>query len=993
MKKQLSKIALAVIFAMAVTLIAPAAQVAEAASRKFTYAEQITGEKVTVLAMEPGEEVDLKFNGVSNWKTYTYTWTSSNQNVAVVDSNGKITALKTGVTTIKLSVAGGEHDYTAESDVIVHVGAKQEAGIGVAGSNEEIKSLTMKLGEKKTLQAVGLMDNIAGRYTCEWSSTDTSVAKINEKGEITTVAPGLSVIQLTVTKAITGKKFETTPIALLVQGEGAAAPTVKPVATPTTKPAATPTTAPSVPTATPMATPVATPTTAPVGTNVPYTVKLVSERSIEVTFAEKVAWKLEDVKLEMVYKAGSQIGYTPWQVADISWDVTGTKMTIDAAVNFMNNQQYRVSFGTADTGKIFNVQLGAPNRIEISYNCMGQENKAYAYDDALGLDVPVNLTYRLFYGNIDVTDTYKNRGNGVIFEIVNENYINDISLNGEVLNFYQANTSAVVRATFEFQNDSGKDIKLTATENIRASKLPQYSVLGVVNWALIDTRNVTAPVEWKSTLEVIANSEAAMSAKVVAMLADSYGNYFVTDERAVDTAKKIYSVNDANQLFAQMGYVVEFRAANPNVIYIGDDGSMYAYQQTTTDVVAKVISNNANGVAVGRDIGACKINVRAESKLTSITADKTSVTLATTALPGYEDRFCKTSVKILLKDQYGNEWTGDKSLNVSCTIKNINDALDGSSSAPAYIDTDGTTLHINALAIKAIASNSTGNINFKVTEANTNKTVNITVKLQKPVESNGSITVNNWSLGLENSQITLGEMDKDAVTQSADIEVYRTSGSNIKVGLYDNLHILETTNFNFTNTNCSEGEVYILVKGPDGKVVPQADNDSALGVYLDNAANCVKVNVSAPMASGSLYLESLKPGKYTVTATKIISTSNGTYARTETRSTTFTVTDNTKNVTFRSVKNGETSLSVYGTNDQNGAKAIVESTLTFNLGDEHWTTMNANMISNVEYKLMNNGDLIIQKVEFAVPVNESEAYSMSYKKECVVNQVIKTGVN
>ena len=45
MKKNLKKLSLAVIFAMAVSLITPAAQVAEAATTKtFTYAEQKTAD-------------------------------------------------------------------------------------------------------------------------------------------------------------------------------------------------------------------------------------------------------------------------------------------------------------------------------------------------------------------------------------------------------------------------------------------------------------------------------------------------------------------------------------------------------------------------------------------------------------------------------------------------------------------------------------------------------------------------------------------------------------------------------------------------------------------------------------------------------------------------------------------------------------------------------------------------------------------------------------
>ena len=120
MKKHFKSVSLALMFAMAVSLIAPAAKVAHAAEQKtFTYAEQVTGDSVTTLVMDIGEKVDLKFNGVSNWNTYTYKWVSSNTKVAVVDSAGVITAIGTGVATVKLTVSGGDGTQYTSTGVTV----------------------------------------------------------------------------------------------------------------------------------------------------------------------------------------------------------------------------------------------------------------------------------------------------------------------------------------------------------------------------------------------------------------------------------------------------------------------------------------------------------------------------------------------------------------------------------------------------------------------------------------------------------------------------------------------------------------------------------------------------------------------------------------------------------------------------------------------------------------------------------------------------------
>ena len=91
------------------------------------------------------------------------------------------------------------------------------------------------------------------------------------------------------------------------------------------------------------------------------------------------------------------------------------------------------------------------------------------------------------------------------------------------------------------------------------------------------------------------------------------------------------------------------------------------------------------------------------------------------------------------------------------------------------------------------------------------------------------------------------------------------------------------------------------------------------------------------------------------------------------------------------MKSVSTPLTVSGSNDLSGIKAVVANTLTFNLDGEAWTAMNENMITDVEY-VMNGNTVVIRKVEFAVPVDGTTFYTMSYKKTCEVNKAIRTGV-
>lgn len=990
MKKILKKLSLALVLAMAVSLIAPAAQTVEAAEEKtFTYAEQKTGDTVTTLVMDKGEKVDLKFNDVSNWRTYKYKWDSSNPKVAVVDSAGVVTAISNGVATIKLTISGGDGTKFKSVGVIVYVGLEQEVTIGTT-SQDEIKSYTIEMGKTAVLKANGLKDNVGDRYEFDWTSTDTGVATINSSGVITPKAPGLTVICLSVKKVFSGEIMQATPIALLVTEKGAYVPTVIPTPTsnplatvtpaPTNKPAATSTPIPSV-------IPTATVTPVPSDAYTPYTVKLESDRSILLTFSSKVDYNITDITLYKLITAGNAVVPVKCEIANVTADSTGKLLQVTSVNPMSNGDKYLVKAGTADTeGTTFNVYIGEPNRMEITYECLGKEGVAYAYDDVAAIDVPVNLSYRLYYGTIDVTDTYSDRGY-ITFDFVSNQYYENVSLSGNTLTFYAPNVSTVIAGKFTYYADNGNPKEINTTVYVRSAKLPAYGISRVVSTTIIDTNDTSlTKIDWdKTTNQIVANSEES---KVVALIADTYGNYYTTDERGVDKSKKIYSINDTEQLFYKCGYGIEFSAADQNQILIAPDGTMYPIKATNNAVILVTLTNNGlNGVGnANKNIGAYQIKVLEESKLTSLTFEKTGVTLATSALVGYENRFCTTDVKILLKDQYGNKWNGYYDLELSSTITDVNNALDGSSYAPARLD--GNTLHIDATNIKRVTNRAS--VSFVITEKSTNRKATITVKLQTPTAVNNSISVNGWSLGLQDSKIVLGDQDNDELAQYVTIESFKLSNNGVKVGLYDDLKILETSNYSFTTSNCHADEIYVLVKGPDNKVVAAAENENTIGVYVDEVNHCVKVNVAAPETSGSLIQKLLPAGTYSITATRIINV--GTVVQKATQTVNFTVVDNTKDVTFRSLKSISTPLTVSGNNDLAGAKAIVESVLNFNLGGEAWTTMNANMITNVTY-VKNGNKLFIKKVEFAVPINSNELYTMSYKKTCEVNKTITIGVS
>lgn len=983
MKKHFRKLALAAVFAMAVSMIAPAAKAAEAATTKtFTYAEQVTGDAVTTLVMDKGEKVDLKFIGVSNWRTYTYKWASSNTKVATVDSAGIITAVGTGVATITLKISGGDGTQYKSTGVTVYVDLNQEVTIGTS-SQDEIKSYTMSVNDSATLKVGGLKDNVGKRYTATWTSTDTSVAKIDENGKITPVAPGLTVIQLSVKKVFNNKTMTAAPIALLVtEADGSVSATATPA--PTKKPNATATPTPTrKPNAT--ATPTPTPTVTPVPSDeyVSYTATLEADNCLLLKFSKAVDYDISDVALYESINAGSQTVEIKRDILSATLSNGGTELRIVPSTAFSNGDKYVVKAGSADTGKTVNVVLGAPNRLEVTYECLGTSGKAYAYDEDLAIDVPVTLSYRLYYGNIDVTESYKNNGY-ITYTNLTTKYEDYIDIAGDVLNFYKSGISVTLTAEYTYWNDTTeKTIKNTF--NIASQKLPTYAIKTVPKWTIIDTTK-TDKIDWNNTVhEVICYNE---NAKLVVMVADTYGNYYVTDERGVDTENNIYYVDDYDSLFAKFGYSIELAAADDNYVSILEDGTMFPYQSTseTSILVNLVDSGNNSGKYSNKTISVCQMKILAESKLSTIAAESAKVTLASQAISGFESRFCETDVEILLKDQYGSEWNGDYALELSSTNKNINNALN-SSKAPATLN--GTTLHISAEYIKdAIGTNGTTAV-FDVTETTTNKTARITVALQKPAIVNGSITVGGWKLAIDKASVKLGEIDASTFTQSVKVEALKTSNS-VSVGLYNDLTILTSNDYKFTNANCSVDQVYVLVLGPDDKPVAQAADANSVGVYADTVNGCVQINITAPKNSGGLTLESLSAGKYTVKVTRITSTSGSTPGKV-TLTTGFTVEDSTKTVAYRSMKSTKTSLTVSNKNDLEGVKAIVAELFTFSLDGKEWTDFTADCIADAEFTVQKNG-IFIKSVDLSVPIEVINGLTMTYTKNVVLNKTIKTGV-
>ncbi len=164
------------------------------------------------------------------------TFSSSDEAVATVDEEGNITAVGPGTATITITTADGGKTATCE----VTVNPKVVPVEGIAFTKDQVSVIE---GEKVLLY-VSFTPKNASDKRVTWSSSDTGVATIDTKGNVTGVKPGTATItvkttdggktatcEVTVTKKptpVSGVKINRTALSLTVGGAADLVATVSP---------------------------------------------------------------------------------------------------------------------------------------------------------------------------------------------------------------------------------------------------------------------------------------------------------------------------------------------------------------------------------------------------------------------------------------------------------------------------------------------------------------------------------------------------------------------------------------------------------------------------------------------------------------------------------------------------------------------------------------------------------------------------------------------
>ena len=116
------------------------------------------------------------------------TWKSSNEAVATVDANGKVTAVAVGEATITATTADGSN-LSASCKVTVVSSLAQSITL-------DKTEVSLEVTETATLVATVLPETTSNK-SVEWKSSNEAVATVNNKGEVTAIAVGEATITAT----------------------------------------------------------------------------------------------------------------------------------------------------------------------------------------------------------------------------------------------------------------------------------------------------------------------------------------------------------------------------------------------------------------------------------------------------------------------------------------------------------------------------------------------------------------------------------------------------------------------------------------------------------------------------------------------------------------------------------------------------------------------------------------------------------------------------
>ena len=167
----------------------------------------------------------------SNATSKTVTWISKNEQVVTVDSNGKVTIIGAGETTIEAKA--GEKIFTVQVKIEAQPQQPQQPQVvPVQSITVTPASITAKVGEGPVQLTATVLPSNATSRTVTWTSKNEQVVTVDSNGKVTIIGAGETTIE-----AKAGEKTFTVQVKIEAQPQQPQQPQVVPVQSITVTPA------------------------------------------------------------------------------------------------------------------------------------------------------------------------------------------------------------------------------------------------------------------------------------------------------------------------------------------------------------------------------------------------------------------------------------------------------------------------------------------------------------------------------------------------------------------------------------------------------------------------------------------------------------------------------------------------------------------------------------------------------------------------------------
>jgi len=870
MKSFFKKLAFVMALAMVVSMAAPAAKVAVAADKALavTYQNENHYSINEVNLANVGDKEDLKFLWApSNWKELGVKWTSSNENVVTVDSNGVVTAVAAG--TADVSVAVGTE--TATVAVNVEELPAYTVSIGL-GDERSVTEKELEVGESVDFAFYGIKDysrdkvGALPRYLCTWQSDDTTVlSKDNEAGLFTAVKAGTAKVTLTVANVLTGQTHNVIPVAVTVK-----APVVES------------------------------------NDVVIVTGRNKTQNTVEVELPKAATLGLADIEIFRVYFADNDEngdGVIDDRDIDKPYESVYVNKFNGSAKNYVAE-----TFDDFIDGVTYEVQIKGfePVRFVASVGAVAEvvvleKDGASLETEDTALD-PAHVKVVLYDANkVDVTTRKidgiaNNDASNVTFWLVDDTAAEYAMTDYDEIEFYELATASVM-ATYD---NNGKAVDSVDPCLITPQKANEYGIKRVVSWSLVDPAKGKVE-DWTKPVHDVPAGEYGYV--IATLLEDTRGNFFTTHQPSTATkynGQNVYYTEDEDKAFWIHGFRAEYRAQDPDKMLVEDYGDVASYKEGRARYALYLYNQfNSTDAEFVKELYSQYVNVCHPKQMTNMTATTAVKILTNTEYDednpnglaiaesnAYYSLFSKKNLEVVLWDIHGAKAKDDHAAEAYFEIQLITGKTAKESQAQydalkdlienQYADelnnwagpANTRKIVIEANDFKDIECTK-GQVKFKITEAVTKKTVTVTITLTKPVvaeDPNAEFsavvaTIDEYfdKLGIKlpfekfvtstngfTVEQKVADARPDKRTDFYTVLLKQVDKGGNEIGIDNNIFVANTLDVKKTTdvvTNqqeLSQGDRILIIKGPDGKIYPS--NNGVYGEYK-NPAFTTKVPV------------------------------------------------------------------------------------------------------------------------------------------------------